>query len=101
MHLLLLSFYHHLPPIARDAAATLHGYKLRSWRYGPDTDQLVEQVLERDSWSLDQWKTYQEERLGFILHHAVTQVPFYREQWAMRRRNGDRASLNYLENWPI
>jgi phenylacetate-CoA ligase len=28
-------------------------------------------------------------------------VPYYREQWAARRRQGNRASWEYLENWPI
>jgi phenylacetate-CoA ligase len=39
--------------------------------------------------------------LAFVLHRAATQVPYYREQWSFRRRHGDRASWEYLENWPI
>jgi phenylacetate-CoA ligase len=35
------------------------------------------------------------------LHRAATHVPYYREQWAARRRQGNRASWEYLENWPI
>lgn len=96
-----LSLYHHMPPFMRNAAATWRGYQLRSWRYGPETEQLVEEALERDHWSPEQWKTYQENRLGYILHRAATQVPYYRDQWAERRRNGDHASWEYLENWPI
>ena len=30
-----------------------------------------------------------------------TDVPFYRDHWAKRRRRGDRASPEQLENWPI
>jgi phenylacetate-CoA ligase len=36
-----------------------------------------------------------------LLHRAATRVPYYREQWAARRRQGDKASFEYLENWPI
>lgn len=97
----LLPLYHRLPPPARNLAATLRGYYLRSWRYGPETERLVEEALEREQWSPEQWKRWQEERLAYVLHRAATQVPYYREQWNRRRRQGDRASWEVLENWPI
>lgn len=96
-----LRLYHQMPPVLRNAAATLRGYQLRAWRYGADTERLVEEALERDSWSSQQWKAYQEQRLSYILHRAATQVPYYKEQWAARRRNGDKASVEVLENWHI
>jgi phenylacetate-CoA ligase len=97
----LLRLYHRLPASLRSVAAGLYGFKLRSWRYGPETDLLAAEALERERWSLGQWKTWQEERLAYVLHRAATQVPYYREQWAARRRRGDRASWECLENWPI
>lgn len=97
----LLSLYHRLPPPARNLAATLRGYYLRSWRYGPETERLVEEALERERWSAEQWQRWQEERLAYVLHRAATQVPYYRQQWSERRRKGDAASWGYLENWPI
>jgi phenylacetate-CoA ligase len=96
-----LRVYHCLPPFARSLAASLYGPYLRSWRYGPETKRLVEEALEREHWSPKRWKTWQEERLGYILHCTATRVPYYRKQWAERRRQGDRASWEYLENWPI
>lgn len=98
---ILLKAYHGLPVPLRSIAASLQGFYLRSWRYGPETDRLVEEALERETWSIDRWKAWQEERLAYVLHRAATQVPYYREQWAARRRQGDRASWDYLENWPI
>jgi phenylacetate-CoA ligase len=74
---------------------------LRSWRYGADTERLIEEALSRESWAPEQWRVWQEERLAYVLHRAATKVPYYREQWALRRRRGDRASWEYLENWPI
>lgn len=97
----LLQLYHRLPGPARSVAASLHGYYLRSWRYGPETDRLVAEALEREQWGLAAWKLWQEERLAYVLHRAATQVPYYREQWTTRRRKGDRSSWEYLENWPI
>lgn len=96
-----LRLYHQLPPFLRNAAASIRGYELKSWRYGVETKQLVTEALERDYWSAEQWKSYREERLTHVLQRAATQVPYYREQWTARRRKGDKSSFEYLENWPI
>ena len=96
----LVKLYDHLPAPMRSLAASIRGLYLRSWRYGPETERLVEEALGRESWSLKQWRAWQEERLAYVLHRAATQVPYYREQWAARRRRGDRASWEYLDNWP-
>lgn len=98
---ILRRIYQHLPASSRSAAATMRGVYLRSWRYGPDTERLVEAAREREHWSARQWKEWQEQRLAYVLHRAATKVPYYREQWAERRRKGDRASWQYPENWPI
>lgn len=97
----LLHFYHWLPPPMRSAVASLRGLYLRSWRYGPETERLVEEALDREHWSRERWKAWQEEQLAFVLNRAATRVPYYREQWAKRRRKGDHTSWEYLENWPI
>lgn len=95
------SLYRMLPYPAKTVMASAHGYRLRRWRYGPETDRLVAEALERDKYSPEQWKRWQTERLGPLLHRAATMVPFYREQWAERRRSGDRAPWDELANWPI
>lgn len=97
----MLQLYHGLPVPARSVAASLRGYYLRWWRYGPETEQIVAEAIEREGWSEQRWKSWQQERLALLLHHAATRVPYYREQWAARRLRGDRASWEYLENWPI
>lgn len=96
-----LQIYHKLPPWARNVAASLRGYYLNSWRYDANTEKLVEEILERDFWDEKDWKKWQEERLAFILNRAATQVPFYKDHWAERRKKGDRSSWEYLENWTI
>jgi len=101
MNSVLLSLYHHLPEPARSIAAGMRGYVLRRWRYGPETEDLVEEALDRETWSSERWRAWQEERLVCILCRAATMVPYYREHWAERRRNGDRRSWEDLENWPI
>lgn len=97
----LLSLYHRLPTPARNAAAAMRGLYLRSWRYGPDTDQMADEAIARECWSLEQWAAWRSERLALLLERAATRVPYYRAQWEVRRRAGDRASWELLENWPI
>jgi phenylacetate-CoA ligase len=97
----LLKLYHKLPGFGRDAAASLRGMYLRSWRYGKRTEALVEAAIERETWSAAQWSRYRAEMLARILHRAATRVPYYRHQWATRRRLGYRGSWEELQNWPL
>src|SRR5439155_25713353 len=97
----LARVYDRIPGGARSVAASLRGLYLRSWRYGSDTERLVEQALERERWSAETWQRWQEERLAYVLERAATRVPYYRDQWTARRRKGDRASWELLENWPV
>jgi phenylacetate-CoA ligase len=97
----LLRVYHLLPYPARCAAAGLFGMYLDRWRYDHATEELVQEALEREHWTSGQWRLWREERLAAVLHRAATEVPYYREQWAERRRRGDRCSWEILENWPI
>jgi phenylacetate-coenzyme A ligase PaaK-like adenylate-forming protein len=101
MSVRLMSVYNLLPLQVRPVAASLRGFYLRAWRYGPETDRLVEQALERDRWTAKQWQAWREERLAYVLHHAATRVPYYRHHWQKRRLSGDRASHEVLENWPV
>jgi phenylacetate-CoA ligase len=96
-----LGLYHRMPGALRSVAATARGYYLRSWRYGRESDSLIAATLERESWSPAQWERWRDERLGYVLDRALKQVPWYREHWAERRRRGDRASPELLENWPV
>jgi len=97
----LLNIYHRLPEWMRSGAASLHGLHLRSWRFGPETPRLVREVLERDHWDASQWRSWQQEQLAHVLHRAATRVPYYRDHWARRRRQGDSSSWELLENWPV
>lgn len=93
--------YFHLPMSARGAAASAYGLYLRWWRYGPDTEELVDAALARESWSTERWEHYHEEQLAPLLHRAATRVPAYRDAWQRRRRQGDTASWEELANWPV
>jgi phenylacetate-CoA ligase len=101
MSRLALRIYHRVPAPARSVVATLRGWYLRWSRYGLDTPRLIAEAQDREHWSPAAWDAWQQERLAYVLHRAATRVPYYRAQWAARRRRGDRASWDVLENWPV
>jgi phenylacetate-CoA ligase len=98
---LAVRLYGHLPPPARSVAATMRGAYLQWWRYGAETDRLIEEASDRERWTPAAWTAWREERLAELLHHAATRVPHYRDAWAARRRLGDRAAWDQLVNWPV
>lgn len=101
MNDLALKIYHRLPSPARSLIASLRGRQLLSWRYGPESERLIEEALERESWNAATWMNWQEETLVRMLHHAATRVPWYRRLWTERRIHGDRRSIEKIENWPV
>ncbi len=96
-----LKLYHRLPYPAKTLAAGARGRYLSRWRYGPATEGLVSDYLIHDYWTAAQWQTWCEARLAYVLERAAARVPYYRDQWAARRRAGDRAAADVLENWPV
>ncbi|MGQ9698831.1 MAG: hypothetical protein ACUVRO_12665 [Armatimonadota bacterium] len=72
-----IDLYRHLPYPLRVLAVSALGYYLRWWRYGPETERLVEEALERETWSPERWKAWQGERLAYVLHRARHRVPYY------------------------
>lgn len=96
-----LGLYHRLPGPPRSLAASVRGYQLRRWRYGPETERLAEAARERETWPPERWEAWRQERLAEVLRRAATEVPYYRRQWADRRRRGDRGSWEELANWPL
>jgi len=101
MNKLALKLYHGLPVPLRALVANARGYQLRTRRYGPETDRLVREAHERESWTPEQWESWRSERLRRVLSRAKERVPYYRNHWNERRRKGDRSSWELLENWPV
>src|SRR5262245_7043238 len=101
MNSLMQRLYWISPASWRDLAAGVHGARLSKERYGPETDRLMAEVLEREHWSEERWEAWRQARLSALLERAATRVPFYREQWAARRRAGDRGDPGSLRSWPL
>jgi phenylacetate-CoA ligase len=97
----LFKLYHRLPSGLRSIAASIRGYQLRNLRFGPETERLAEEAIERETFTWEQWNAWREEKLRQILRRAATRVPFYREQWSQRRARYDQASFMELGSWPV
>jgi len=97
----LFKLYHRLPPGLRSIAASIRGYQLRNLRFGPETERLAQEAIDRETFTWEQWKSWREEKLRHILRRAATRVPFYREQWSQRRGRQDLAAYKELGNWPV
>jgi phenylacetate-CoA ligase len=97
----LIDLYHHFPYPLKSLTASIYGYYLRSWRYGNQSELLIQKAKERDTWDREIIKVYQEEKLAHILNLAAKEVPYYRRSWEKRRAAGDRSSWEILDNWPI
>ena len=90
-----------LPYPFKKLAAAARGLYLERWRYDASTENRVAAAQEREGWSTDRWSAYREEMLVRLLVHAAREVPFYREQWTQRRRQGDRSPIEDLQSWPL
>jgi len=97
----LMTIYNVLPYPLKVISASVAGFQRQFTRYNKLTEHLVEDAISRENWTVDQWKNWQETHLTKMLRYAGTKVPYYRNYWNLRRRNGNHASMEYLENWPV
>lgn len=91
-----IELFHALPAPLRDAAASVHGWRLARLRYGPETPELVREAGARERWGSEQWQQWQGAALERALHRA--------ERVAFRegRPHGTVGpTLDALRTWPI
>ena len=98
---LLMPVYRRAPARLRELAGTVYGRYLSSWRYGPETEELVAEAHARETWDAERWRSYVSERLARLLRDAAEHVPYYREMWLRRRAAGDASPVEELSSWPV
>jgi phenylacetate-CoA ligase len=91
-----LDLYHKLPPPFRSVVASSRGFYLRWWRYDNESERLVDEALERDSWSAEEWEAWRTDAVSKVLERAANMTPYY--SGLIRSRDFDWRSL---ENWPV
>lgn len=94
--------YKHLPLPIQNLAISAYGYSWKQRRFGGIFTEELKRFKDRESYTSEQWYTYESEQLRSLLIHAFNTVPFYK---ASLRRSGlsleklthlDRSSMDKL-----
>ncbi|MFQ5421269.1 MAG: hypothetical protein ACE5EY_13005, partial [Anaerolineae bacterium] len=97
--------YARLPVWAQHGVVTAYG-AYRYWlRFGPGYRRSVKAFTERESFTADQWQTWQKQQLRQLLTAAAGQVPYYRSTWSREMKTaaaaGELQALPLLEKEPV
>src|SRR5690606_40640550 len=95
---LLMPVYRRVPPRLREIAGSVYGRYLSSWRYGPETEELVAEAHAREAWDAERWRAFTAEKLAAQLRNAAENVPYYREMWQRRRAAGDGSPVEDISS---
>lgn len=71
--------YRHAPASLQNLGVSLFGVAWRWRRYGPGYRRALQQARERERFTAEGWRSYQEAALRGLLAHACEKVPFYRD----------------------
>lgn len=88
------------PIWVQQAGVALYGWQWYRRRYSPHFYRLVEELNARERWSADQFRAYQEERLGHLLATARN-APYYRRVFAAAGLHGGEAPFDALRKLPL
>src|SRR5258707_8456176 len=97
--------YRHLPVWAQHAAVTTYGLYWHWLRFGPGYGASVRAYRERERFTAEDWRRWQQARLTRLLANAVEHVPHYRTVWGSAEKQaalaGRLESLPLLEKEPL
>ncbi|MDQ2921293.1 MAG: hypothetical protein M3R52_06760 [Acidobacteriota bacterium] len=91
--------YARLPVWAQHRAISAYGCYWHWLRFGPGYRSYVEQFTQRERFSSDEWKTWQESQLRRLLQTAATKVDYYRRTWSNQQKSS--ALAGRLEELPL
>jgi len=74
--------YPKMPIGIQNLMISAYGYQWEKRRFGGIFMSELQKCRERESFSVEQWKTFQTTQLRKLLTHAYTTVPFYREKYS-------------------
>lgn len=99
---LLENLYLSSPLVVQELCISLYGYKLYRERYVGNHDKYFYQLLQSQWYSVAELEQLVHKRFADIGHHAVKNVPFYKE-WMQKGRisHHDAMDLKNLSAFPI
>lgn len=80
--MLAQKIYNNLPINFQNIAISIFGFFWQKRRFGGDFAKEIEGFKERDTYTKDQWKSYQTQELRKILVNAFLNVPFYTDKYS-------------------
>ena len=102
MNTILKNIYHHSPPLIQDIMVTGYGFKIYRREYGKNFDKTLKEFIDRQWYSREQLKQYQEERLRLLIKHAYENVPYYNGVMKDRKlKPDDIANIEDLPKLPL
>lgn len=87
------NIYIYSPPRIQELMISARARIRRVMREGQPYKNILSGVAERERWSSEQLRLYQERELRKILQHSAQRVPFYSERFDSVGFNADNASL--------
>ncbi len=74
--------YPKMPVGIQNLMISAYGYQWEKRRFGGVFESELQKCRERESFSVEQWKTFQTTELRKLLVHAFSTVPFYKEKYS-------------------
>ncbi|MCK4660792.1 MAG: phenylacetate--CoA ligase family protein [Phycisphaerae bacterium] len=74
--------YWKAPYFAKNWMASWNARRLNRERFGPDYEQALREIAERDKWAPAQFEEHQRRELQKLARHAAEHVPYYRKLFA-------------------
>lgn len=97
--------YARLPVWGQHAAVSAYGVYWNRLRFGRGFGQFVQEYSQRDRFTHEQWRDWQDSRLRELLRLAASHIPYYRDTWNSPEKTaasaGRLAELPLLEKSPL
>jgi len=97
--------YAKIPIFAQHGAISMYGLYWRWLRFGPGFTQSLAEYQARDWFTVDQWRSWQNEKIKKILSLCAKKVPYYRQSWDVEQKkaalDGNLTGLPLLEKGEV
>lgn len=78
----LENIYARLTPSLQNLACSIYGYKLKELRFNKDFYAIHRFLDSTSEWNAEQIRSYKEENIYKIIHHAYNHCPYYKQKYS-------------------
>ena len=99
---LLQRLYTRSPVFLQDLGVSLYGVKVYLREYGRKFDRMLTEFEQHLTWTPNELKAFQDERIKALALHCYEEIPYYREMMhGMRLTPSDIQSVDDLHKLPL